>query len=214
MSIRPNVWAFAIIATSLSTGVSAQQPELTIEAYDFCYTSGKDFSQQVTNLLTTNELKFALIASCAAYGVDCSAQAQALQTGAKLLSQITQSSGDESSGIIRVPMEYEVCYATMDMANASMTGNTHFNTTIMRSGNDNGLGYTAYAQTEGGFGPPRNWVDARLYLTLVPTGLRAALSCPPLPSRAWDCEGQNCEFLHAGRTEVPSKATLWDGCRN
>jgi len=176
---NPTTWV-RVASTSVS------QSELTIEAYDFCYTPGRDFSQQVTNLFTTDELKYVLIAVCAAYGTNCSQLAQALQTGASY-SEITQSSGDESNGIIRVPMEYEVCHAALDMAHASMTGHTHFNTTIMRSGDDNGLGYTVYAKTEGGIGPPRNWVDARLFLTLVPSRRRAEFGCPPLPSRAWDC---------------------------
>lgn len=202
---------FLLFNILLSTSVSAQT---WLEAYDFCYTRGRTIGQQITNTLSTNEFRYALTAVCAAYGADCSSQASSIQRGAKRLhAEITVPKGDESNGIIRVPMDVEVCRAAIDMGNASITGRTHFNTTIMRSGADNGLGFTVYAQTRGGVGSPREWVNARLWLQLVPAGQRNRYNCPPLPSRAWDCAGRNCRFYQAGSVNIPTGTHLWNGCR-
>jgi len=197
----------------LELGGSANA-QMVFEAYDFCYTRGRDLGQQLAKGLSSDELKYAAVAVCAAYGVDCSNQAQAVQTGAKVYSQITEPRGDESNGIIRVPPQYDVCYAVLDYGKASITSNTVFNTTIMRSGNDNGLGYTVYAKTHGGVAPPREWVNARIYLMLVPNGTRGQYSCPPLPSRAWNCKGRSCEYLVGGRgsNTVPVNAPVFNGC--
>lgn len=155
----------------------------------FSITEHGNFAGQVFKNLGTPEAAALVTAGCAAYGVDCSGAAAAVAEAIKQIYAGDSKSGNEHHGIYRAPVGYEICQAKIDWGNTGIDGGSTFAARIMRSPQDNGLGYYAAVPTGGGRG---HGVTSDLYLKFVPAGEVPKSDCFPTETIVWNCKGQDC----------------------
>jgi hypothetical protein len=189
-------------ALSLTGYALGAEPFLVL--HEFHITEGGGLIEHTVPQLGTPEFQVLATAACTVFGVNCSEQAGQVRRGAEILSdyltskgenylitgRITLQAGEEWRGVFDTFDGYEVCNAGLDYSNMGITGETTFNVTINRTGENQGLWF--YAEVPKHRASGRQWVDARLVIHYVPTGTAAKYSCPPDRSSPWLCKGQNC----------------------
>ena len=128
--------------------------------------------------------------ACAAFGGDCS-EAEAI----KPIIVSHNQNGEEHSGIIRAPVNYEICMAKIDWENAFIDGMSTFNTRIEREPQNNGLGFYAVVPKNR---PEGHSVKATFYLEFVPAGTTNQYSCWPTNVYPWLAKGANNVQFYPG----------------
>jgi hypothetical protein len=115
---------------------------------------------------------------CKLFGGDC---AQTANDAVDVIQTITPEEKEgpgsiEHHGLIRAPLNYEICRTKIDMNNASIDGGSSFSGEIVRDQNHtvNGLGYYAAVPKADGKG---HSVEADLYLLYVRAGTLAQNGC-------------------------------------
>jgi hypothetical protein len=177
--------------------------EVILVAHEFHVTEGGGFINKTLKEMNSNEFQAAMTVGCAAYGVDCSKAAIAIRKGAEIggtvvgqagskvfiTGDVTKQAGEEWWGIFRAPVGYEICTVHNDYNRMSITGETTFNTTVLRTPNDNGLGFYAVIPKNR---PVGQWVEAYFVVKYVDSGSMGQNQCVPSGTPAWQCKGQAC----------------------
>lgn len=201
--MSPVVLFVVFLLNSIS---STQASEELIVANEFHVTEGGGFVAKTLKEMGSQEFQAIATAACAAYGVNCSSAVGAIRTaaeiGAPIVGQaggnvyitgnVTKHDGEEWHGIFRAPVGYEICEARLDYGRMSITGPSTFNTSIVRTPNDNGLGFYAVIPKNR---PTRQWVDAYFVIKYVQAGTVGQNKCAPTGSYPWLCKGQECNPL-------------------
>jgi hypothetical protein len=170
----------------------AQEGPIAVKI-DFKISEKGGFWEKTGKEAGTPEAAAMITAACAAFGVDCSRYALA---GTQLINQVVVGDdvkGEEHHGIIRAPVGYEICRVKIDWGNTSITGESTFNTVILRDPQNNGLGYYAVVPKHRKEG---HWISAPLYLKFVPAGKVSENGCWPEKLNPWICKGQNCSTFN------------------
>jgi hypothetical protein len=169
----------------------------SLATYDFCFSrGGKELTlTDVLQKLNVRQAAGFVGLGCLLLKTQCDGGTATIVDDSTQISNDMEGNGDDRRGLIRIPDNLELCRAYLDKTNSSVTQNTAFTTTISTDLKKNGLEYTVYAQTHGGFNRGQHeWVKARIYLLMIPQGQRANFACHKLsPSHPWDCkDGFNC----------------------
>jgi hypothetical protein len=179
----------------LVVSASANDPGPIATQVKFDISEKGGFWEHTIPQLGSKEMAAMITAACAVFEVDCSQEAVAATEAIKKLSASDKQEGEEHHGIIRAPVGYEICKAKADWKNASITGEVTFNTRIVRTPNDNGLGYYAVVPKNRSSG---QWVETMLYLEFVPAGKTGQYGCWATDTIPWLCKGQNCSQVYPG----------------
>jgi hypothetical protein len=172
-------------------------------ANEFHVTEGGGFIAKTLKEMGSPEFQGIATAACAAFGgVDCSSAADAIRKAAPVFGQaggnvyitgnVTKHDGEEWRGIFRAPLGYEICDARLDYGRMSITSPSTFNTSIVRTPDENGLGFYAVVPKNR---PSRQWIDAYFVIKYLPAGTVGQHNCAPTGSNPWLCKGQNCNPL-------------------
>src|ERR1700720_166195 len=143
--MRPMFLPVALLLAS----VSFVRAEELLVAHEFHVSEAGGFGAKTLKEMGSPEFQAIVTAACAAYGVDCSSAAGAIRKAAEIGSPIvgqagsnvyitgnvTKHDGEEWAGTFRAPIGYEICGAWLDYGNMSITGESTFNTSILRSHN-------------------------------------------------------------------------------
>jgi len=198
--------SFILSSLLVLAPTSFASAEEMLIAHEFHVTEGGGFIAKTLKEMGSTEFQVILTAGCAAYGVDCSSAAGAIRTAADvglpivgqagsnvyITGDVTKHQGEEWNGIFRAPVGYEVCEAKLDYGRMSITGPATFNTAIVRTPSDNGLGFYAVIPKNRS---TRQWVDAYFIVKYVPGGTVAQNNCAPTGKNPWLCKGQDCNPL-------------------
>lgn len=163
--------------------------------YKFNISESGSFWEKTLKEMGTKETAAMITAACAVFGIDCSEAAVAATAAIKNLVVKDDVNGEEHHGIIRAPVGYEICNAKIDWGHASIDGESTFNTVILRSPQDNGLGFYAVVPKHRKEG---HWISATLYLQFVPAGKVSQSGCMPTGINPWICKGPNCNNFYQG----------------
>jgi hypothetical protein len=193
--------------TILIASVSFVQAEEMLVANEFHVTEGGGFVSKTLKEMGSPQFQALVTAACAAYGADCSSAAatirKAAEIGAPIVGRegsdvyitgnVTKHDGEEWYGIFRAPNGYEICEAKLDYGHMSITGPSTFNTAIVRTLNENGLGFYAVIPKNR---PSRQWIDAYFVIKYVKSGATGLNMCAQTGSNPWLCKGQTCSPLN------------------
>ncbi|MER8848564.1 hypothetical protein [Mesorhizobium australicum] len=142
-----------------------------------------------------------LESACSALGGDCGAIRIAkglLRQGdgeAALTGTVTKHdpTSEEWRGIFNSFDGFEVCRAALKLDETHITGESTFNTTILR-GEQGGVGFYAVVPKARADGP--HSINAIFIIQYVPEGEAASRSsCQPDKSHPWLCKGMHCDPL-------------------
>lgn len=204
--MRPMFLPVALLLASVSF-VQAQECPVAAEeclvAYEFHVSEAGGFGQKTLKEMGSREFQAIVTVACAAYGVDCSSAAGQIRQGAEIASKIvgqagsnvyitgevTHHDGEEWAGIFRTPVDWDICDARLDYGQMSITGESTFNTSILRS-KDNGLGFYAVIPKNR---PSGQWVEAYFVVKYIKPGTQN--NCAQTGTYPWLCKGQNCSPL-------------------
>jgi hypothetical protein len=124
--------------------------------------------------------------ACAAFGESCS-MAEPIE--AIVVSHNQQ--GEDDSGIIRAPVDYEICRAEINWKHAEIDQSSTFNTVILRESSRNGLGfYTVVPRHR----PYPSYIKDDIYLEFVRTGTTGQHDCWPANVNPWLVNRGNAKF--------------------
>jgi hypothetical protein len=179
--------------------------EVMLVANEFHVTEGGGFIGKTLKEMGAPEFEALATAACAAFAfvADCSSAVDAIRKAAEIANpaagpnvyitgDVTKHAGEEWYGIFRAPVGYEICDARLDYGRLSITGPSTFNTSIVRTATDNGLGFYAVIPKNRS---TRQWLDAYFVIKYVPSGTVGENKCAPTGSNPWLCKGQNCSPL-------------------
>jgi hypothetical protein len=200
--MRPMFLPVALLLAS----VSFVRAEELLVAHEFRVSEAGGFGAKTLKEMGSPEFQAIVTAACAAYGVNCSSAAGAIRKAAEIGSPIvgqagskvyitgdvTHHQGEDWAGIFRAPVGYEICEAKLDYGRMSITGESTFNTSILRSPNDNGLGFYAVIPKNR---PSGQCVEAYFVVKYVKGGTVPQNNCAPTGTHPWLCKGQNCSPL-------------------
>lgn len=158
-------------------------------------TGGNFLSKTLREMVASEEAQAIGAAICTYYSGAPAACVKTAQEGANLVNSLTKHSGSDSWGIIRARPNYEICRAFFVENDWSVTSATTFNTTITRSGADNGLSFYVSMPTGKN---RRDWIDVKLIVEQVPVGKVSEAGCWPTGSNPWICKGSGCSALMEG----------------
>jgi hypothetical protein len=196
---------FLPVALLFASVASVRAEELLV-AHEFHVSEAGGFGHKTLKEMGSREFQVIVTAACAAYGVNCSSAAGQIRKGAEIASKIvgqagsnvyitgdvTRHEGEEWNGIFRAPVGYEICEAKLDYGRMSITGESTFNTSILRSPTDNGLGFYAVIPKNR---PSGQWVEAYFVVKYVKGGTVPQNNCAPSGTYPWLCKGQSCNPL-------------------
>jgi len=185
--------AFAVSLLVGNFELAQAQDKPLAATYRFEIVESGSFFEKTVKEMGTKEAAAMITAACAAFGVDCSQEAAAGTEALKTVINSDSVAGEEHHGIIRAPVGYEICKAKVDWGHASIDGESTFNTAIVRTPNDNGLGYYAVVPKHRKEG---HSVKATLYLEFVPGGTTSQYGCWPTGLNPWICKGQSCSQFY------------------
>jgi hypothetical protein len=159
--------------------------------------SGRFGTKQLVRPLSLSEVTSVRTQACSQLNVDCGAISDTVQkslipsTGPNfyITGTITKHSGEEWYGLFRTPDGYEICDARLDLLRTNISGPSTFNTAIVRSPGDNGLGFYAVIPKERS---EPQWVDAYFAIKYVKAGTTNQNNCALTGSNPWLCKGQSC----------------------
>lgn len=171
--LRPVI---AISALFLGIGGAAAQSGPIAIKYRFEIAEPGSFFQKTLKEMGTKEFAAMVTAACAAFDIDCSKEAAQTAAVIKSMNIGDQASGEEHHGIIRAPVDYEICKAKIDTAHASVDSQTSFSGEIIRDANNNGLGFYAEVPKNR---PEGHSAEADLCLEFVPAGTLSKYGCWP-----------------------------------
>jgi hypothetical protein len=182
--------ASAVILNAFAAGsVTAQQPDELPVKVRFSIDRNGSFAGDVLHTLGQREVAAIIAAGCAAYGVDCSQEAAAGVALARQIDANMSGGGNEHHGIYRAPVGYAICRAKLDYAHAGISGGASMSAQLMRTAQDNGLGW--YANVPRGDGRGEGF-DADIYIEfiLASPGNLERHGCWE-PHLLWDCHGHD-----------------------
>jgi len=163
--------------------------------YRFEIEESGSFLDKTFNEMGTPEAAAMIAAACTVFQMDCTKEAVAAAEVIKEINTSHNVIGEEHSGIIRAPVNYEICKARIDWGNASIDGESTFNTRIVRELHDNGLGFYAVVPKHR---PEPHWIRATLYLLFVPSGSIGQYGCFPTNVNPWLAKGPTDATFYPG----------------
>lgn len=172
---------------SLPQVAYAESGDIFAVKVPFEITRHGDFAGAVLDKITDpNVLGGIIAAGCAANGIDCTDVAAGM---AQAVGLSINRGGWDFRGIYRAPVGWEICTAKIDWGHTGISGGTTFNSTIVRTANDNGLGWYVSVEQAEGYG---TGVTSSLVLEFVKAGTLQSHGCWPSGVHPWLCKGKDC----------------------
>jgi hypothetical protein len=196
---------FGLLMLASTIGSAGAQPIYVW--HEFHVTEPGGFFSKTLKEMGSREFQVLVTAGCAAFGVNCAQQAAQIRRASEILSaaytsiggthyisgRLTWQQGEEWKGVFDAFQGYQVCRAAVDWGNASITGESTFNTVVDNSQG----GLTFYAVVPKNRSSGRNWVNANFLIEYVPIGTGAQYSCAAEGEIQWACKGPNgCSVLN------------------
>lgn len=204
MSFRVSLKLICLFATALYIPVASSAPkgqgerkDVVYRAEAFSVTEGGGFLTKTWKELGSREAAQIITAACAAYGYDCSNEAEAIRRVAQESHNRfnrgkyrgtfrVRQRGEEWRGGFSAPPGYSICTLYTPLRRASITGGSTFNATI--SNTQKGSGVSVYAVIPKNRST-RQWATFNMVAMYVPIDDYSTYSCWPHRTAAVRCKG-------------------------
>ena len=186
----------APIVAAISSAASAAPPLVAV--YHINKRSSSGVAQALKNL-GSKEAELAIQMGCWAAGTDCTGSAMLYTQGAREAARLVGGGGDTSYVEIPMPEGYSAC--NVYLGSRSMTRETRLAVRIL--GDRHKIRYTVYTHSSGGIGAAGQFVNALLFVHMVPDDEAGTANCMVAHSTnpqalVVNCIGKNCACSHAG----------------
>jgi hypothetical protein len=169
---------------------------------------GNFLSKTVRELVASEEAQLIGTAICMYYTGEYTACRRSAQMGADITNHLNRHAGSDYYGQIFPRPGYEVCRASWDAGDWSVTGDVTFYTQLGRGS----LNYAVSMKVGDDRG---HWVDTKVILEQVPIGTADSSNCWPPATVPWSCKGTTCTTEMPGaRINLSSRVRQSNLCIN